>query len=210
MSFLKKNIDNISERAEKYSKHVNDYNAISRFMNSRIAEVKLTDIQQKMLERYQLVYNQLVSGKYNEKSIRTQLVEMYSISEVQAYKDIQNTKELFGTNINIEKQFLIRMDLERLDISIRKCIETNNTEAHAKLQAVRTNLIKLLPEKQERLVDDFQVPMVIAQFDPALMGVPNVTTPELEELLLRLKKDYGHNEDLGFIDIEHEDLNNDK
>ena len=196
MSFLKSKYDEVSEAVEKYSKYTNDFMAIKKFMKSRVENIKLTEAQQEIYNRLQFIYNQLVSGKYSEQQIVHMLTnEPYNLKRSQAYYDIQTCKDLFSTARPLDKQFLLKLNYERLEIQMRKASEANNLDVYAKLQKNMLELLKMMPDEELEVPEDYVPTLVVPMYDPRLLGIKTVDAQKLAELKATLKKQFNFNLD---------------
>jgi len=66
------------------------------------------------MERYQFIYNQLVSGKYSDADVINQLTnkKFYGLSLRQAYDDMKAAKSLFSSFIKINKRYELHLALQ--------------------------------------------------------------------------------------------------
>jgi len=201
MNILKKNQLELIERAEWITEQTNDYTLIRQYMSSRFDDIKLNDVQQLKLRRWQFVYDQLSSGKHSEEDVRHQLILHFSISESQAYADIRVSKELFSTTLNINKKFEIIKDIKLLDMMLRKAREANKGDDYAKLQKAKNELYKMLPDENEVPGDYFEARKNEIQYDPTLLGVTPVSADKMRELIEQIKRETGI-EDIDYIIME--------
>lgn len=185
-----------------------DWQVIRDYMTGRIRGLKLTEKQEEKMKRYQFVYNQLVTGKYTDTDIVNQLKTQYQLQNDQAYHDLRDTKELFGTVVNINKKFELMLQLEVNRKMLRKAEELCDLKAYASLEKNRAALIAQLPEEEPEAASIFEGHEIEPTFDPKLIGAEEVDMMELlnainEKRSVKLKTEL-------FEDIEHEDLDEKK
>ncbi len=184
-----------------------DWQVIKQYINNRISEIKLTETQKKKLERYQYIYNQLVSGRYTEQEVVNQVKNLYKVELVQAYEDLNSTRELFITTLNINKRFELKMELESAKDCKRKCIEIadfKNAQAYSKVIAM---LLREVEDDEQTPADMFEGIFIEATFDPALLGAPPIAKSEIRELMHSINAKRTKKINLDFIeDAEFEDV----
>lgn len=199
-NFLTDNKAAMLRYAEHVTEMTNDYQTIKAFMSARAGDIKLSAKQQEKMKRWQFVYDQLSSGKFTEKEVRQQLMVHFNIEEPTAYRDIQESQELMATTLSINKIFKINCDIQLIEVLQRKANETHQLEAYAKLQKVKNELYKMLPDKEENPGDYFTPRQNIIDFNPALLGVAPVPEDQMKALFDQLKNEFG------IIDVEYVDL----
>jgi hypothetical protein len=174
-------------------------------MSNRLADIELTDEQQKKMERYQFVYNEIVGGKSTDQQVATQVKSFFKISISQAYEDVNATKEIFSTVININKQFEINLALQLNTKYKAKAEEMGDLKALAMFEKNRKDLLKLLPEADETPADLFEGHINELTFDPKLLGAP--LKIDMKEILaaINAKRNKKINVDM-FEELEHEDI----
>ncbi len=188
-----------------------DWQTIKGFLSNRFGDFQLTPIQEEKLKRYQFVYNQLISGKYTEKEVLTQLINFYGIKQAQAYEDINATKEIFPSFININKRFEIIVEKEILKDARRKCLELGDHKNAAAYSKVIQSLLASIEETDDSAGELFEGHKIEATFDPRLLGAPDINMKELLDTI-NAKRTVKINMDVfshfDTEDIDHEDLNN--
>jgi hypothetical protein len=181
----------IATSAELMAQEINDWQTIQNYISRRIAGITLNAQQQRKLERYQFIYNQLVSGKYKEQEVVEMVQESWRISYPQALKDLRDAKELFTTTINVNKLFEIKAQLERNLIQLQKADESGDTKGYAQLEKNRQKLIAMLPDDESSLADEFIPRTNVFQYDPSLIGVKVDSDEDVWQLIKDLKAKYG-------------------
>lgn len=204
---LIKRAEHVARAAETIAEQTNDWQMIRAFMVNRINDIVLNEKQEKKLERYQYVYNQLVGGKYTDMEIIGQLMnkKLYGVSLKQAYEDIRCSRELFNTTINVNKVFEINLQLQINRNMQRKAEELGDMKAAAAFEKNRVMLLKLLPEEEDTSAEMFEGHMIEAVFDPRLIGAADVDMKEILQLI-NDKRKVKINIDSFVVDILHEDL----
>lgn len=187
---MQKKADQVMSAAEALMQNTNDWQVIKQFMCNRLKGLQLTPEQEKKLERYQFIYNQLVSGKYTDAEVISQLTnkKLYGLSISQAYEDINAAKELFPSVININKRFELHLALELNKLRQMKAEAMGDMKALAAFEKNRTLLLKELPEQEENPADMFEGHSIEAVFDPKLLGAPAV---DLKEVLKAVNEKRG-------------------
>jgi len=205
-----KKAEQIAELTDKITEQTRDWQLIKEFMSSRSTDLRLNERQEKKLERYQYIYNQLVSGKYTDTQIINQLMnkKLFGVSLKQAYEDMRSSRELFNYSFNINRTFEINLQLQINRNLMRKAEEIGDFKAAAAFEKNRAMLLKLLPEEEATPAEHFEGHMIEAVFDPRLIGAPDVDLKELLKAINEKRKVQINVDELA-IDIPHEELNND-
>jgi len=203
--------EKVKKAADEITNTISDWQLIKKYLTNRSSDIELNEIQEKKLERYQFIYNQLVSGKYTHHEIVNMLInkKSYGLSLKQALNDMECSKELYDHLINVKKSLEINVELQVNRRLMAKAEEIGDMKAVAQLQKNRISLLKLLPEEDATPAEHFEGHMIEAVFDPRLIGAPDV---DLKELLnsINEKRKVKLNVDELAIDIPHEDLNDGK
>ena len=176
---LIKKAEQIRTGAEMLISKTRDFQVIQEYIKNRIDEIKLTPDQQKKLDRYQYIYNQLVSGKYTDQEIINQVMKMHNIKIVQAYEDMNCSRELFNSVFNINKRFELNLQLQINRDMLRKAAELNDVLGFARLEKNRVSLLAELPDEEENPADLFEGHIIEPTFDPKLLGAPPVDMKEV-------------------------------
>ena len=195
--------------AELLMDKTRDWQIIKQYLCNRFNDFELTDKQQEKLKRYQYVYNQLVSGKYTEKEVLNQLINLYNIKLTQAYEDINATKEIFPSFININKRFEIIIEKEILKDARRKCLELGDHKSAAAYSKVIQSLLASIEDDEDSAGELFEGHKIEATFDPRLLGAVDINMKEVLEAI-NAKRSVKINidlfEHLDATDIDHEDI----
>lgn len=178
---LMRRAEQVRTSAETLMANTRDWQMIELFMRNRLSESDLTEEQLKKLERYQFIYNQLVSGKYIEPEVVHQLTskKFYGLSVSQAYEDLNATKKLMPSVVNISKRFELHLSLQLNQIRQRKAEELGDMKALAAFEKNRAALLKELPDEEENPAELFEGHQIEAVFDPRLLGTPDVDMNEV-------------------------------
>jgi len=171
---LQKIADDVSAQAEFIMNKTRDWQVIQQYLSNRINNIELTPEQQIKMERYQYIYNQLVTGRYTDQEVVNQVKKFYKIEATQAYEDMNASREVFNRVININKQFELNLQLQINRKMLNKCVEMSDMKAYAAIERNRERLIKQLPEEVENPGEFFEGHTYEMTFDPALLGAPAV------------------------------------
>lgn len=171
---LVKKSEQLQATAELLLENTRDWQVIQQYLCNRLEEGILTKEQQKKLERYQYIYNQMVSGKYTDPEILNQVCKMYCIKKNQAYHDMNATREIFSTVVNLNKRFELSLQLQINRNMMRKAEELGDMRAVAQLEKNRALLLRLIPDEDETPAEMFEGHEIEAVFDPKLLGIPDV------------------------------------
>jgi hypothetical protein len=171
--------DQVRKGAEILIDKTRNWQVIKQYLSNRLNEIVLNKDQEKQLERYQFIYNDLVSSKYTEHEVMNRLMNMYGIKLNQAYEDLNCSKELFTTVININKIFELQVELQSARDMKRKCIEIQDFKTAAALQKNIIAITAMFPDAEENAGDLFEGHTIEAVFDPRLLGAPDVNMDEI-------------------------------
>ena len=156
---------------------------IKQYMQNRLKNVPLSADQQKKIERYQYIYNQLASGRYTEQDVLSQVVKFHGVKYSQACEDLRATQELFTTVLKIDKLFEIKLELQAARSMRSKCAEIHNFVAAAAIQKNIVLLLKELKDAEPPSGELFEGITIEATYDPGLLGVPKITEKDLRDLM---------------------------
>lgn len=167
-----------------------DWQVIKQFMSSRLSEIKLTDEQERKMERYVYINAQLSGGKYSKAQVISQLMneKIFGVSMAQAYEDLRCTAELFTSAININKQYEINLLLEIAKMAQAKCHEIFDFKGGAMYARVIKDLIAMLPDEELHPGEDFEGHEIEAVFNPLLLGAPAVDMKEVLKAINEKRK----------------------
>lgn len=204
---LVKRAEQVQKSAELLMAKTCDWQVIKQYLSNRLEEIELSPEQQKKLERYQYIYNQLVSGKYTDQEVVNQVTKIYSVKISQAYEDISCTREIFNAVININKQFELKLQLQINRNMLRKAEELSDLKAYAQLEKNRALLLKQLPEVEDNPAELFEGHTIEAVFDPRLLGAPDI---DMKEVLKAVNEKRGKKINIDmFDDLPYEEMNDD-
>lgn len=190
----------VAKGAENLSNLTRDWQVIKEYMCNRLNTITLTDDQQAKLDRYQYMYNQLVSGKYTEGKVISQVMNLYKISYATAYADLRDTHELFNSCINLDKTFMLKQQAEIAQDIITKCLLVGDFK---NANAAQKNLTAILRELR---VDDtspgehYEGINIEVVFDPTLIGGDPITKKDFDELVKEINKNRTKKIDPKFIE----------
>lgn len=202
---LKNTAENIAKGAALISDNIKDWQIIKSFMINRVNGMTLTEKQQKKLDRYQFIYNQLVSSRYSEQEVMNSVMTIYKVDQSQAYNDIRCTKELFNHVVNLNKRFEINVELQSARALKEKCVKVGDMKNAAAIGKNIANLLKLIPDIEEVNTELFEGHTIEASGDPKLLGAPDITEDRYNELLKKIEIKRGKKK---IEDINYEDVKN--
>jgi hypothetical protein len=204
---LMKKAEKIAYGTELLMAKTRDWQIIKLYISNRLADIPLTEEQQKKLDRYQFIYNQLVSGKYTDVEVVNQVIKIYKVKQSQAYEDMSCAKELAPSFINVSKRFELTLQLQINRNMLRKCEELGDMKAYAAIEKNRALLLKQLPDDDDNPAEFFEGHMIEAVFDPRLLGAPEVDMKELLRVINE-KRDKKIKIDM-FDELQFEDVTDD-
>lgn len=204
-SLLIKKAEQISNATELLLSKTKDWQVIKQYLCNRLEEIKLTTKQQEKLERYQFIYNQLISGKWSQADVISAVVKLYNIKINQAYEDMVCTQEIFTSVLNINKRFELNVELQINRNMLRKAEELCDLRAYAQLEKNRVLLLAQIPDEEENPAEFFEGHAWEATFDPTLIGAEDIDMKEVLTQINSKRKTKIKTE--MFADIEHEDVN---
>jgi hypothetical protein len=176
---LQNRAEQVSTGADTLIAKVRDWQTIKQYLCNRLGETKLTATQQKKLDRYQYIYNQMVSGKYTDQDVVHQVMNVFNVSIAQAYEDMKHTREIFPSAINLNKKFELVVELQVLKKARIKCEEMGDMKTAVQYSKVINEVHKQLEFEEESLGDLFEGHTIEAVHDPSLLGAPPVNMKEL-------------------------------
>ena len=185
---LQQRATQISYATEILLEKTRDWQTIREFLCNRLRDTNLTETQQEKLKRYQFIYNQLVSAKYTDQEVLSQIMNLYNVGLPQAYEDLNCSREVFNSVISINKQFEIKMELQSAKDMKRKCMELCDFKAAAAIQKNIIALTAMLPDLEEDPAAQFAGHEIEATYNPELLGAPPVDMKELLAALNSRKK----------------------
>lgn len=181
----------IAHAAELLAAEVNDWQTIQNYITRRVTDIKLSPEQETKLKRYQFIYNQLSGGRFTDEDVVSQLEDHFSISYVQALKDIRDAKELYTVAFQVNKQFEIKLQLTLNRIMLDKANNMQDLKAYAALEKNRQKLLAMLPDDADGRADDFEGHTYQILFEPELLGIEPINNKDLEQFLQTIKEKFG-------------------
>ncbi len=191
----------IAKAAELAAAHISDWQQIKAFFKNRLADIELSPQQQEKLKRYNTIYSELQGNNYTDIELPGMISKLFNISLPTAYKEIAATKELYSRVIHLDKLFEIRLCIEQCKIMLHKSEESGDMAAWAVIDRNRQKYVAMLPEEESKMEENYQVPQIIAMFNPELLGMP--AEFNMKELLdkINAKRDAKINTEL-FDEVE--------
>lgn len=162
----------VAKAAEAAAAHLNDWQQIKLFISNRITEIELTPGQHEKLKRYNAIYSEMLSNKYDEVELPVMISKTFGISESQAYRDINDVKEIYSKVVKIDKLFEIKQSIEMCKRVLRKCEELNDMKAFAMIDKNLQKYKAMLPDDDVTVTEGWQPPEISAMFNPVLIGMP--------------------------------------
>jgi len=205
---LQKKAEQIGNATDILVSKTRDWQVIKEHISNRISKIQLTKPQQQKLERYQFIYNELMSGKYSEAEVLNTVCSIYDIGITQAYEDLECTQELFTTVIKINKAFEMKLLLEEGKKMLRRCKEVGDMKNYGSIYKSVVALTKDIKELEEESPDQFEGHTIEAVFDPRLLGAPKV---DMKEVLKAINEKRGKKvkidmfEDIDFQEVKPND-----
>ena len=201
---LRKTAEQIEHTSTLILNKTKDWQVLEQYLNNRLSEDKLSEKQKEKLERYQFMYSQLASHKYSETDVVNQTKNFFNISLVQAYEDLNSTKELFSSIININKAFEFSILLSACKRYARKCEEIGDFKAAASIAKTMVLLVREVEAIEKDKPQEFEGFKLEPVFDPSLIGAPVITKKDMADLVKRINEKRGRN--LKFDDADFEDV----
>lgn len=201
-NYLERKAAEIKKGAEFLLEKTKDWQTIKRYLSNRFDDIKLTTRQQEKLQRYQFIYNQLCTGQYTEREIVTQTQKMYNLGSVQAYDDLNATKEIFSSFININKRFELKIELDIARDARRKCLAINDMKNVAAITKNIIAILSMIEDVEEFDKEAFEAHTIVAQFNPELLGAEPVDMKELLKEINAKRSAKIKIEDLPFEDLK--------
>lgn len=176
---LQQRATQISYATEILLEKTRDWQMIREYLCNRLRDTKLTETQQMKMKRYEFIYNQLVSAKYTDQEVLSQVMNLFDVGLPQAYEDLNCSREVFNSAISINKKFEIKMELQSAKDMKRKCVELCDFKAAAAIQKNIIALTAMLPDLEEYPATQFAGHEIEAVFNPELLGAPPVDMKEV-------------------------------
>jgi hypothetical protein len=198
---LKDKAEQIRHGAELIASTTNDWQMVREYLCNRLSEgIELNEIQTAKLKRYQYVYDNMSSGKYNELDIVGHLENVFGIKRTQAVQDIQDAQELFATTLNINKRFEIKMELEINKDARKKALANGDYKSAAAFSKIIQTITKDLPDVDPEAGKRFAGHTFVFTADPRVLGKPLPTKGELNKLMKDINTHTGKSLSMDFID----------
>ncbi len=188
MQLINQRVKEVETACETILAKTRDWQMIQKYLSAKSGTITLTGTQKKKLEKYQFIYNQMVSQRFTNTEVVNMVVNTYRVDISQAYEDLRSTKEVFAFDVNFNKRFELHLQLENNRRMLRKAEEVSDMKAYAALEKNRALLLKLLPDEETADYPLFEGHTIEAVFDPSLLGAPKITKTQMVELLSRINE----------------------
>jgi hypothetical protein len=185
---LQQKAEQVSRAAEMILAKTRDWQLIREYMNNRLDEIELTEVQKEKMHRYQYIYNQQVSGRYTDAEVVSQVTKIYKVEISQAYEDMASTRELFNSIINVNKLFELKLKLDINKNYQRKCAELGDMKSLAKFEKNGIEIAKLLEDMEDDRGELFEGHVYEMTFDPSLLGAAPISKKDLQDLLKQINE----------------------
>jgi hypothetical protein len=150
--------------------------------------VKLSKKEKEQLDRYSFAEAQLRRFK-NRNVVAKMMAARYGISLPQAYRDINNTKIVFGSSVVIDKDYYRAFLLDSIVETINMAVKDGDLRAK---NAAEKNLIVLLgfdkDDSSPITPDMLQQNVLVITPDIAALGLPKVD--DLDKQISKFLKDH--------------------
>lgn len=186
-SHLMKQANSIAQGADLLANTINDWQLIRKYLTNRIEDIELSQVQQKKLERYNFIYDQLATGNYTDKEVVTLVSERFSVSIRQAYEDIACSKEVYTHVFNFNKGFELRLQLDLNREMLKRAKEKGDMKNYAMLEKNRVKLMEMMPDLEEA-ENWFEPHELVIEFNPSLIGAPPVDMQEVLKYINEKRK----------------------
>ena len=133
----------------------------------------LTEVEVKQMIRYRHAFHVLMECPWmSTPKLRDELMNMYSISESQAYRDIQNIEILKGTVQNTTREFQLFKINAALDKALELAMDDEDPEAIAKVANIIGKYNRLDKVETQRIPIEDIIPQEIEfTSDPSILGI---------------------------------------
>lgn len=96
------------------------------YLTSEKGAVILTPKQEEMLERLHYT-DDLLRNQYSSKQVVNMLMKQFGYAASTAWRDIDDTRQIFGTTRKINKNYILAVHLERIEDQIAVAVENKDT-----------------------------------------------------------------------------------
>lgn len=204
ITFLEETSKQIANGTDLLVKKTSDYQTVKKYLTNRLANIKLTAEQQRQLDRYQFIYNQIMCGKYTESEVIKMTMELFGIEYRQACYDLKDTRDLFSTTLQINRLFELKVELESARRVRTKCEEIQDFKGAEMARKNIVAILSLLPQEEEAAGDLFEGHTIEPVFDPSLIGAPKISKEQVIDLLGQIAKKRGKEFNMNIEDIPFE------
>lgn len=164
--------------------------------------IEMTPNEALQLKRYRAVFSfRLDTPTVSNKELATFLQTEFGISQSQAYRDIANTEQIFGSIVNAQKEWTRYLVVETLKEAITLARAEGDIKEMIRAATSLGVVSRLDKEDAQRLPYDEIVPSDIEYAnDPSLVGGKKVDNPRA--LIDKVLKKYI--DDVDFEEVKHE------
>lgn len=180
---IKVNVINKAENADDISTLER---ILQRFMKHG-SKIVLSEEEQRQLDRAEQA-NDLLRQHYGNKAmVAKMLIEMYSVSKMEAYRIINDAAWLFGNYEKTTKEYERILQLDIIQKGIEMCFAQNDMNALSRLMKERRLLLQL-DTNEDATVDWAEIAKsrtIKIEFNPALLGIEQPV--DLDEQIKQMK-----------------------
>lgn len=109
---------------------------------------EISSDSERRIERFSFIYSLLMEYK-PDKFIVEEVMKRFAIKKSQAYKDISDTRYVYGSYMTIDKGFEIYQQLQECARAMRWAIEDKDTKSLVKAIEAKTKILALIPDDKE-------------------------------------------------------------
>lgn len=187
MSYLERKKNKLIAQTEYVSQSIEDWQTIRDYISNRVEDIVLNKRQRDKLQRYDYMYAQLMSRKYTEAEVISQVEQRFNVKRSTAIQDLQSTREIYTVTIGINKRFEIKVQIEGLKIQLAKAAALGKLAEYSMLSRCLSDYYKQLPDEEVNQAELFTPHQNIMQFDPDKLGFPKIDAAEWQKLKTDLK-----------------------
>lgn len=179
------------------AKELGEKERIIEYLRNGKGSVKLSMTEMEKYDRYDFIDNQIRENKSSSEIIM-KVRGKFGISRAQAFRDVQTTKEVFGSVRPVDKPYYKSYLVESVIETIRMAKLKKDLKAKNMAEA---NLIKLLGfDKEDSMQitpEMFQQNILMVNADPEILGLPRI-----EDLDKKIAKYKAKHKPKDFTEVE--------
>lgn len=158
--------------------YIDDFDAVFKWYGNQ-DKFKLTDVQQKQLERWRFAREWYTNfDPPNDIEVVRALVNHFSISQRQAYTDVKNSQRFFCTAEQTNEDFEKVMLIERTKRLRKKAIASGSARGLDTAAKCDATLVKIYGfDREKAQMPEPKIVQVLISSDPSTIGalpIPNV------------------------------------